>query len=127
MCAVFESNQFGFDLSHLNSSLIQTDEEARLKKRAAMLGAQDRDMEDLDMGFGSSRFDDADEMEKEGEKIKLAEWKGLGAEDDDEEDGQNGPGAKRRKRGPKKWKGDKNNAADVLKVMERQKGSKTLG
>lgn len=110
-----------------NSSLIQTDEEARLKKRAAMLGAQDRDMEDLDMGFGSSRFDDADEMEKEGEKIKLAEWKGLGAEDDDEEDGQNGPGAKRRKRGPKKRKGDKNNAADVLKVMERQKGSKTLG
>ncbi|KAF2996394.1 hypothetical protein E8E13_001052 [Curvularia kusanoi] len=102
--------------------------EARLKKRAAELAASDRDMEDIDMGFGESRFDDADEMEREGEKVKFSEWKGLGAGGDDDDD--DGPkGAKKRKRGPKKRKGDVNNAEDVLKVMERQreKKAKTLG
>ncbi|KAE8868798.1 hypothetical protein PTNB73_03851 [Pyrenophora teres f. teres] len=99
--------------------------EARLKKRALELAASDRDMEDMDMGFGASRFDDADEMEKEGEKIKLSQWKGLGAEGDDEE-GEDGKGPKKqRKRGGKKRKGDKNNAEDVLNVMERQKEKKT--
>lgn len=98
--------------------------EARLKKRAAELAASDRDMEDIDMGFGESRFDDADEMEREGEKVKFSEWKGLGAGgDDDEEDGPKA--AKKRKRGPKKRKGDVNNADDVLQAMERQKEKKT--
>ena len=99
--------------------------EARLKKRAMELAASDRDMEDMDMGFGASRFDDADEMEREGEKIKFSQWKGLGAEGDDDEgeDGGKGP-KKQRKRGGKKRKGDKNNAEDVLNVMERQKEKK---
>lgn len=109
-----------------NSTLLQDSEEARLKKRAAELAAHDRDMEDLDMGFGGSRFDDAEEMEQEGVKVKFSEWKGLGAEEDDEE-GQGGSSGKKRKRGPKKKKGDKNSAADVLQVIERQKGAKTLG
>lgn len=102
--------------------------EARLKKRAAELAVSDRDMEDIDMGFGESRFDDADEMEREGEKVKFSEWKGLGAGgDDDDEDGLKA--AKKRKRGPKKRKGDVNNADDVLNAMERQreKKTKTLG
>jgi hypothetical protein len=98
--------------------------EARLKKRAAELAASDRDMEDMDMGFGESRFDDADEMEREGEKVKFSEWKGLGAGGDDE--GEDGPkAAKKRKRGSKKRKGDVNNADDVLQAMERQKEKKT--
>jgi hypothetical protein len=98
--------------------------EARLKKRAAELAASDRDMEDIDMGFGESRFDDADEMEREGEKVKFSEWKGLGTGGDDED--EDGPkGTKKRKRGPKKKKGDVNNAADVLQAMERQKEKKT--
>ena len=118
-----------------NSTLLQnlgTDlnsEEARLKKRAAELAASDRDMEDMDMGFGASRFDDADEMEREGEKVKFSQWKGLGAEgEEDDEDSAKGP-KKERKRGGKKRKGDKNNPDDVLKVMERQKEKKkkTLG
>ncbi|KAK7513042.1 hypothetical protein IWZ03DRAFT_384719 [Phyllosticta citriasiana] len=96
-------------------------EEARLKKRAAMLAAQDRDLEDMDMGFGSSRFDDAEEMEEEGTKIKLSEWKGMGGGDDDDDDGGRERGGKKRKRGPKKRKGDKDSAADVLKTMERMK------
>lgn len=100
-------------------------QEARLRKRAAELAAQDRDMEDIDMGFGASRFDDAEEMERDGEKVKFSEWKGLGAEDDDGEEHQ-GRGGKKRKRGPKKKKGDKNSASDVLKAMERQR-EKTLG
>ncbi|KAF2631848.1 hypothetical protein BU25DRAFT_407480 [Macroventuria anomochaeta] len=98
--------------------------EARLKKRAAELAASDRDLEDIDMGFGESRFDDADEMEREGEKVKFSEWKGLGTGGDDEDD--DGPkAAKKRKRGPKKRKGDVNNADDVLQAMERQKEKKT--
>ncbi|KAI4679563.1 hypothetical protein J4E81_010369 [Alternaria sp. BMP 2799] len=99
--------------------------EARLKKRAAELAASDRDMEDMDMGFGASRFDDAEEMEREGEKVKFSQWKGLGAEGDDEEGEEGGKGPKKvRKRGGKKRKGDKNNADDVLNVMERQKEKK---
>ncbi|KAI8939117.1 hypothetical protein NX059_004952 [Plenodomus lindquistii] len=103
--------------------------EARLKKRAAELAASDRDMEDMDLGFGASRFDDAEEMEREGEKVKFSQWKGLGtAGDDGGEEGSKGP-KKERKRGGKKRKGDKNNPDDVLKVMERQqeKKAKTLG
>jgi hypothetical protein len=110
-----------------SSSLLQDTEEARLAKRAAELAAGDRDMEDMDLGFGASRFDDADEMDMEGEKVKFSEWKGLGAEDDEEDEAKGGRGAKKRKRGPKKKKGDKNNVADVLQAMERQKGTKTLG
>ncbi|KAH7115152.1 hypothetical protein B0J11DRAFT_539972 [Dendryphion nanum] len=109
-----------------DSALLQTDEETRLRKRAAMLGARDRDMEDLDMGFGSSRFDDADDMDRDGEKVRLTEWKGLGTEnDDDVDDAKHDGGAKKRKRGAKSKKGDKNSAADVLRVMERQKGTNT--
>lgn len=110
-----------------SSSLINDadSEEARLKARLAKFAASDRDMEDMDMGFGGSRFDDAEEMDREGEKIKFSEWKGIGAgEDDGEEAGAKG--GKRRKRGPKRKKGDKNSAADVLNAMERQK-EKTLG
>jgi hypothetical protein len=114
-----------------NSTLLQNlgnnddSQESRLKKRAAQLAASDRDMEDMDMGFGASRFDDADEMEREGDKVKLSQWKGLGVEGDDEEE-EGGKGKKKeRKRGGKKRKGDKNNPDDVLKVMERQKEKKT--
>ncbi|CBY01947.1 hypothetical protein LEMA_P007340.1 [Plenodomus lingam JN3] len=124
-----------------NSTLLQnlssdpndpSSKEARLKKRAAELAASDRDMEDMDLGFGASRFDDAEEMEREGERVKFSQWKGLGTEgDDDDDDGEEGArGAKKqRKRGGKKRKGDKNNPDDVLKVMERQqeKKAKTLG
>ncbi|KAF2853695.1 hypothetical protein T440DRAFT_388985 [Plenodomus tracheiphilus IPT5] len=122
-----------------NSTLLQNlssdpndpnSKEARLKKRAAELAASDRDMEDMDLGFGASRFDDAEEMEREGEKVKFSQWKGLGTEGDDDEGEDGGKGAKKqRKRGGKKRKGDKNNPDDVLKVMERQqeKKAKTLG
>jgi hypothetical protein len=110
-----------------NSTLINdpNSQESRLKKRAAELAARDRDMEDMDMGFGGSRFDDQDEMEREGEKVKFSEWKGLGAEEDEDEADQGGKGAKKRKRGTKKKRGDKNSVNDVLNVMERQK--KSLG
>ncbi|KAF2807973.1 uncharacterized protein BDZ99DRAFT_70196 [Mytilinidion resinicola] len=104
------------------SALINTEEDMRLKKRAAMLGGADRDLEDIDMGFGSSRFDDAEELEAD-KRIKLFEWKGAEAGDDEDGDGKKGD--KKRKRGPKKRKGDKNSATDVLNVMKIQKESKT--
>ncbi|CAO2654342.1 Nn.00g110750.m01.CDS01 [Neocucurbitaria sp. VM-36] len=101
--------------------------EARLMKRAAELAASDRDMEDMDLGFGASRFDDAEEMEREGEKVKFSQWKGLGVEGDEDEADEGAKGMKKRKRGSKKKRGDKNNPDDVLKVMERQKERKPLG
>ncbi|KAJ4375216.1 hypothetical protein N0V83_002302 [Neocucurbitaria cava] len=101
--------------------------EARLKKRAAELAASDRDMEDMDLGFGASRFDDADEMEREGETVKFSQWKGLGVEGNEDDADDGAKGTKKRKRGSKKKRGDKNNPDDVLKVMERQKEKKTLG
>ena len=91
--------------------------EARLQKRAQMLAASDRDLEDMDLGFGSSRFGDEEEGD-DGKRIKLSTWKGNG--DDDDDDGDDG-GSKEKKKKGRRRKGDKNSAADVLGVMERRK------
>ena len=88
---------------------------------AQRLLARDRDMDDLDMGFGSSRFGDEEDEEGGDGKVKLSEWKGVAGGDDDEEEGgkQKGGGGGVRKRGKKKpRKGDKNSVSDVLKVMQ---------
>ncbi|OLN88547.1 Meiotic chromosome segregation protein [Colletotrichum chlorophyti] len=96
----------------------EVDEEARARaaRHKKMLQAADRDAEDLDMGFGTSRFED--EADFDDQPIKLSEW--------GREDNGDGPGGSKnkRKRGPKKRKGDANNAADVLRVMEQRKAAK---
>lgn len=85
----------------------------KLARRKEMLQTHDRDADDLDLGFGNSRFEDQEEGEER--SIKLSKWKGTG---DDEKD------QKQRKRGGgKKKKGDKNSAADVLAVLERRKNN----
>lgn len=97
--------------------------EAQRKKHAQMLANQDRDLEDMDMGFGGSRNDDEGDDE-ESMKMKLAEWKGRGGGggDDDgwEEDGKGG--REKRKRKPKKRKGDASNMGDIMRVIEGRKG-----
>ena len=96
----------------------EDDEEARAKveRRRKMLQNEDRDLEDMDMGFGTSRFED--EADFDDDKVKLAQW-------GEEDDGQQGKdGGSKRKRGPKKRKGDANNAADVLREMEKQRSAK---
>jgi hypothetical protein len=72
-------------------------EEAR--RREAM------DAADMDMEFGGSRNEDGEEEDDSA----LLDF------DDD------GRGAKKRKRGPKKKRGDKDSAADVVRVMESRK------
>ncbi|MCJ1394303.1 hypothetical protein MMC18_007181 [Xylographa bjoerkii] len=101
----------------LSSSTEVTNEEeaAKLARRKKMLETHDRDAEDMDLGFGSSRFEDQEEGEER--KVKLSVW---GRDHGDEGEGK-GEGKEKRKRGGKKRKGDKNSASDVLKVMERQK------
>ncbi|KAF2759973.1 hypothetical protein EJ05DRAFT_509642 [Pseudovirgaria hyperparasitica] len=94
---------------------LSQEEEARQKKHAAMLASSNRDFEDMDMGFGSSRLADEEEMEG-GDHIKLSEWGRDGDADGAER------GGTKRKRGPKKKRGDKNNATDIMKAMEGQKG-----
>lgn len=96
--------------------------EAQRKRHAQMLANQDRDLDDMDMGFGGSRNDDEGEDE-DGVKVKLAEWKGGRAGDDgwEEDDGKGGPREKR-KRKPKKRKGDTNNMSDIMRVIEGRKG-----
>lgn len=97
----------------------ENEDEARAKaeRRRRMLENNDRDAEDMDMGFGMSRFEDDADLDDS--KIKLSEW---GRED---EAGKSGGGnGSKRKRAPKKRKGDVNNAADVLREMERQRGAK---
>ncbi|KFA66302.1 hypothetical protein S40285_01927 [Stachybotrys chlorohalonatus IBT 40285] len=95
------------------------DDEARAleARRKKLLQANDRDNYDIDMGFGTSRFEDEEDFEDK--KVKLSKW---GEEGDGQEGGSKGAGSKR-KRGPKKRKGDGNNASDVLKVMEQRKKS----
>jgi hypothetical protein len=98
-----------------------SEEAAREARRKKMLQTDDRDAADLDMGFGSSRFEDEEDFEEK--RVKLSEW---GAEDGDGDGGGQGKGAKgKRKRGPKKRKGDGESAADVLRVIERRKGEKS--
>lgn len=88
---------------------------AKLARRKEMLESHDRDAEDMDMEFGSSRFGDAEDAEDR--KVKLSVWDGDGGKAEG-----GGEGKEKRKRGGKKRKGDINSAADVLKVMERRRG-----
>ncbi|POR39458.1 Uncharacterized protein TPAR_00351 [Tolypocladium paradoxum] len=86
------------------------------ERRMKLLRMSDRDDQDIDMGFGTSRFEDEEDFDES--KVKLSTW---GDEDGGEGRGKGGQG--RRKRGPKKRKGDANNAADVLRVLEQRKKS----
>ncbi|KAJ2970073.1 hypothetical protein NQ176_g8357 [Zarea fungicola] len=74
----------------------------------------DRDAEDMDMGFGTSRYEDEEDFQDQ--DIKLSAW----GDDDDGADGGQGGGGKKRKRNRKR-KGDANSAADVLRVMEQRR------
>lgn len=94
----------------------KTKNEAMEERRKKLLQMADRDDQDLDMGFGTSRF--ADEEDFDETKIKLSVW---GQEGDDQ--GREKGGQGKRKRGAKKRKGDVNNADDVLRVMEQRKKS----
>ena len=90
-------------------------EAAKLLKRKNMLASHDRDADDMDMGFGSSRFEDGEDGEDR--KVKLSVWGGA----DDGDDNHGGDGKGKRKRGGKKRKGDANSVADVLRVMDQRK------
>lgn len=91
----------------------EVERQERLKK---MLANADRDAEDMDLGFGTNRMEDEEDLEDDG-KIKLSKW----GDGDDDDDGQGRGGKSKRKRGPKKRKGDGNNIADVIKVLEKRK------
>jgi hypothetical protein len=126
LAALANSRKLDPDRMASDANPPSAEEAARLKRRAAMIANQDRDLEDMDMGFGSSRFDDADEMANDGEGVKFSQWKGLGedVDDDENEGGKKKDKGEKRKRAPKKRKGDKNSAADVLSVMKSQKEKK---
>ena len=84
-------------------------------RRKEMLEAHDRDAEDMDLGFGGSRFGDQEEGEERA-GVKLSKWDG-----DADDGGKNDRGGtKQRKRGKKKKKGDKDSASDVLAVLEKR-------
>ena len=100
----------------LSSDPSTMDEEAvKLARRKKMLENNDRDADDMDMEFGSSRFGDQEDGEDSG-KVKLSVWDGEGGEKEEKKGGK-----KERKRAPKKRKGDVNSAADVLRVMKANK------
>lgn len=86
------------------------------ERRKKLLQMQSRDDDDIDMGFGTSRFEDEEDFEDK--KVKLSRW----GEDAGEEGSGRGDKSKR-KRGPKKRKGDVNSAADVMRVVEQRKKS----
>lgn len=93
----------------------EAERQERLKK---MLASADRDAEDIDMGFGTNRMEDEEDLQDD-DKVKLSAW------GDDDDDGQGGGGKSKRKRGPKKRKGDGNNVADVMKVLEKRKAAES--
>ncbi|KAI0446808.1 hypothetical protein F4803DRAFT_502589 [Xylaria telfairii] len=108
-------------LNAIAKSSEEDSEEARAKaeRRRKMLENNDRDAEDMDMGFGTSRFEDDADFDEQ--RVKLSEW---GRQDKDEDGNQDRGGGSKRKRGPKKRKGDVNSAADVLREVERQRAAK---
>ncbi|KAK7719878.1 hypothetical protein SLS64_002059 [Diaporthe eres] len=93
----------------------EAERQERLKK---MMASADRDAEDMDLGFGTNRLADEEELADDG-KTKLSKW----GDDDDGEEG--GGGKSKRKRGPKKKKGDVNSVADVMKVLEKRKAAES--
>ena len=110
-------------LKHIDDEDSDQGEDGRKAKaaelrRKKLLETADRDDVDIDMGFGTSRFEDEEDFEDS--KVKLSVW---GGGDDDEEGGTSRGAKAKRKRGEKKRKGDANNAADVLRVMEQRKKS----
>ncbi|OJJ45396.1 hypothetical protein ASPZODRAFT_99402 [Penicilliopsis zonata CBS 506.65] len=79
------------------------DAETQLRRRKFLDEARCREAQDamdMDLGFGSSRVEDGEDDE-----AVIFEERG----------------AKKRKRGPKKKKGDKDSASDVLRVLEGRK------
>lgn len=93
------------------------DTKAAEERRKKLLEMSQRDDDDLDLGFGTSRFEDEEDFEDH----KLATW---GDDGDDEEGGRSRNGKGQRKRGgAKKRKGDANNAAEFLRMMEQRKSS----
>lgn len=97
----------------LSAATSEPDVAKKLEQRRKMLQGYDRDADDLDMGFGGSRFEDEEDGD-EG-RVKLSVWgQEGGGEGEDSRKGK-------RKRGGKKRKGDVNSAVDVLRVMEQRK------
>ncbi|KAF7547954.1 hypothetical protein G7046_g8840 [Stylonectria norvegica] len=91
---------------------------AMKERQRKLLEMADRDDQDIDMGFGTSRFEDEEDLDDS--RVKLSVWGGA-----DGAEGKDGGGPAKRKRGGKKRKGDVNSAADVLRVMEEQKKDKS--
>jgi hypothetical protein len=104
----------------LTQHVEQTDEEKARDERRAKLLARDRDLDDMDLGFGGSRFDDFEDGE-EGGKARLSEWNQSGANDGD---GKSHRDDTARKRKPKKRKGDVNNMDDIMRVLEGRRAAK---
>ncbi|RKU42733.1 hypothetical protein DL546_004583 [Coniochaeta pulveracea] len=104
------------------ASQVKTEEEIKVAEREArlkkLLASTNRDDEDMDMSFGTSRNEDVADLDED-RRVKLSNW---GDDDDDGDEGGGGKG--KQKRGGKKRKGDKDSAVDVLRVMEQQKKSK---
>ncbi|KXT18381.1 hypothetical protein AC579_8163 [Pseudocercospora musae] len=112
------------DDEEYNGSESIEERQARLAKRAKMLARQDRDMDDIDMGFGESRFEDDADFEEA--KVKLSQWKGKASEYDEWEEDEKGgkkeyKERKEKKRKGKKRKGDANNMDDIMRVIGGRK------
>ncbi|KAH6660054.1 hypothetical protein BKA67DRAFT_546658 [Truncatella angustata] len=106
-------------LNHRSADDDDDEAKAKAERRKKMLETVDRDAEDMDMGFGTSRFEDEADFDES--DVKLSRWGG----NDDDDDGQGGgTGKPKRKRGGKKRKGDANNADDVMRVLEQRKAAK---
>ena len=89
-----------------DEGVVDPDQAEKRKQFLAKLKQREReDAEDLDLGFGESRFGDEDDEEG-------PTW-----------DGDDEGGGKKRKRAPKKRKGDKDNVADLMKVLDGRKKS----
>jgi hypothetical protein len=88
---------------------------AKAERRRQMLQNADRDAADMDMEFGTSRLED--EADFDDTDVKLSRW----GNDEDEDGGKGGGSKAKRQRGGKKRKGDANNIADVMRVIESRK------
>lgn len=111
--AILAALQKARKLNMVEKSEEEQKEAERQERLKRLVQSSNRDEQDMDMGFGTNRVEDEDDGEDN--QIKLSTW-------GDGDDGDPSKGSKaKRKRGPKKRKGDGNNAADVMRVLERRK------
>jgi len=98
------------------------DEQARLiKKREMLLSNSNRDLDDMDLGFGGDAYGEDDDDEGGHQRGQLREWKGLGNDEGQKVKANKKKGKHSNKEDNVKSKKGKPDAKEVMEVLKKRK------